>query len=77
MIQNITVIAKMESNGNVEPLSIIWNNGKEFIIDKVLDVRPKASTKGGGMGLRYTVRIQNKEKYLFLHKYTWFIELPD
>ena len=77
MIQNITVIAKMKDSGDVEPISIIWSDGQKFNIDKIIDVRPKASTKGGGMGLRYTVRIKGKEKYLFLYKYNWFVELPD
>ena len=64
----------MTSSGNVIPLSIIWEDGREFQIDKILDTRPKASTKGGGKGIRYTVRIKNQEKYLFLNEYNWFIE---
>lgn len=65
----------MKDCGDLVPLSIIWDNDKEFKIDKVLDIRPKASTKGGGMGIRYTVFIKGKEKFLFLDKYSWFIEL--
>ena len=75
MIKYITVIAKMTPQNLISPLSIIWEDGREFLIDKVLDSRPKASTKGGGKGIRYTVRIKGQEKYLFLDKYTWFIEL--
>ncbi len=75
MIKYITVIAKMTPQNKIIPLSIIWEDGREFLIDKVLDTRPKASTKGGGMGIRYTVKIKGQEKYLFLDKYTWFIEL--
>ncbi|MBQ3158343.1 MAG: hypothetical protein IJB98_01470 [Clostridia bacterium] len=74
MIKHITVITKMTSSGNVIPLSIIWEDGREFVIDKILDIRPKASTKGGGKGIRYTVRIKGQEKYLFLNEYLWFIE---
>ena len=75
MIKYISVVAKMNSNGIVEPLKIIWEDDQVFIIDKIVEVRNKASTKGGGMGLRYTVRIKNKERFLFLYKYSWFIEL--
>ena len=74
MVKYISVIAKMDSLGNVSPLSIIWEDGREFVIDKILDKRPKASTKGGGKGIRYTVRIKGQEKYLFLNEYLWFIE---
>ena len=75
MRKDITVVAKMKLNGDVEPLSIIWEDGRTFNIDKILDKRKKAGTKGGGMGLRYTVRIQNKERFLFLNDYTWFVEV--
>ena len=75
MVKYISVIAKMSPNNSITPLSIIWEDNREFVIDKVLDVRPKASTKGGGFGVRYTVRINNQEKFLFLNKYTWFVEI--
>lgn len=75
MRKDITVVAKMKSNGYVEPLSIIWEDGRTFNIDKILDKRKRASTKGGGKGLRYTVRIMGKERFLFLDEYTWFVEI--
>lgn len=65
----------MKQTGEIIPLSIIWDDDREFKIDKVTDVRPKASTKGGGKGIRYTVKINGQIKYLFLDKYNWFIEL--
>ena len=77
MRKDITVVAKMKSNGDVEPLSIIWEDGKTFNIDKILDKRKRASTKGGGKGLRYTVRTQDKERFLFLDEYTWFVEVEE
>ena len=43
-------------------------------IDRVLDVRPAASLKAGGAGLRYTVRIGRTETYLFLEETRWFVE---
>lgn len=75
MIEYITVIAKMKPNQEIIPLSIIWKDDRIFNIDKIIDIRPKASTKGGGMGTRYTVRIKNQERFLFLYKYSWFIEI--
>ena len=75
MRKNITVIAKMNSNANVTPLKIIWEDGKTFDIDKVLDIRKAASTRGGGKGLRYLIRIKNHERYIWLDEYYWFIEI--
>lgn len=75
MRKNITVIAKMDEKALVIPLKIIWEDGRIFEIDKILDIRKKASTKGGGKGLRYTIKIQNQEKYIWLDEYYWFIEI--
>ena len=65
----------MLENGNIVPLEIIWGDGRVFFIDKILDKRKTSSTKGGGAGIRYTVRIQGKERFLFLDEYIWFVEL--
>ena len=75
MRKDVSVIASMQPNGVVIPQILIWENGKKYAIDKVLDIRKKASTKGGGMGLRYTCRFRNHERYLWLDGYVWFIEV--
>lgn len=75
MRKDVSVIASMQPNGVVIPQILIWENGKKYAIDKVLDIRKKASTKGGGMGLRYTCRFGNHERYLWLDGYVWFIEV--
>ena len=75
MRKNINVIAKMCESGKVIPLSILWSDSETFNIDKVLDIRKKASTKGGGKGLRYTCKIKNQERYLWLDEYVWFVEI--
>ena len=74
MIKYLEVNAKMNADGKVFPFEIIWDNGKVFAIDKIVDVRPLASTKGGGVGLRYLCKIKGKDKILFLSGYQWFIE---
>ena len=75
MRKNITMIAKMQDDGKIIPLTIMWENGKTFNIDKVLDVRKKASTKGGGKGLRYTCKILGQERFLWLDDNIWFVEV--
>ena len=39
----------------------------------ILDVRRAACDSAGGVGDRYTVRIQGKESYLWLEKNRWFV----
>ena len=75
MRKNITMIAKMQDDGKIIPLTILWENGKTFNIDKVLDIRKKASTKGGGKGLRYTCKILGQERFLWLDDNIWFVEV--
>lgn len=65
----------MRYDGKVIPLEIEWEDGRLFAVDKVLETRKVASTKGGGKGLRYTCRILGKEKYLFLDDYLWWVEI--
>ena len=69
------MIAKMQDDGKIIPLTILWENGKTFNIDKVLDIRKKASTKGGGKGLRYTCKILGQERFLWLDDNIWFVEV--
>ena len=74
MINYLEVIACMKPNEWPIPEKIIWETGKIIEIDRVLDKRKCASTKGGGAGIRYLVKINNHERYLFLKDYNWFIE---
>ena len=66
--------ARFSTEGAITPLKILWRNGAVFLIDRVLDIRPAASLKAGGAGIRYTCRINGKEAYLFLEETRWFVE---
>lgn len=70
----VEVLALHGVAGSVTPLSITWEDGRRFEVDRVLDVRPAASLKAGGAGIRYTCRILGKERYLFLEEGQWFVE---
>lgn len=72
----VDVVTLYAKEGDVIPLKILWSDGTNYDIDKVLDVCKAASLKAGGCGLRYKCRIQGKEKYLFFETYEgkWFVE---
>ena len=59
---------------NLVPLSIAWEDGSEYEIDRILNVCRAASLKADGVGIRYTVRIGSTETYLFLEENKWFVE---
>jgi hypothetical protein len=68
-------------DGSLIPHSFVWEDGKRYEIDRVIDVRPAASLKAGGAGMRYKVRIRNRETYMFLEEdqgiHKWFMEKKD
>ena len=70
----VDVTARFTPDGKIIPLKILWNDGSSFYVDKVLDIRPAASLKAGGAGIRYTCRINMVETYLFLEENKWFVE---
>lgn len=70
----VAVNARFEPDGVLKPLSVTWENGEEYGIDRVLDVRRAASLKAGGAGIRYTVRIGAATTFLFLEETRWFVE---
>lgn len=70
----VEVKVKFFPDGRIEPFSVVWEDGQEYEIDRILDVRRAASLKAGGVGIRYTVRIGRTETYLFLEENRWFVE---
>lgn len=70
----VAVSARFDTEGRILPFSITWEDGREYEIDRVLDVRRAASLKAGGAGIRYCVRIGWTETYLFLEEDRWFVE---
>ena len=56
------------------PTEILWEDGRVFPIDRVLEIKRAASLKVGGSGIRYTCRIGRNQTYLFLDDNRWFVE---
>ena len=70
----VQVLARTDEDGFITPVSITWDDGRTFDIDRVLDRRQAASLKVGGTGLRYLVRIGHATTYLFYENPRWFVE---
>jgi len=70
----IDMVVRYYTDGTITPLAIWWDDGVIFQIDKIIDVRPCASLKAGGAGIRYTCMIQGHEKYIWLEENRWFVE---
>lgn len=70
----VGVTVEWTQEGQIIPTIIKWEDGRKFAIDRILDVRPAASLKVGGVGIRYTIRVRGKETFLFRSQYRWFVE---
>ena len=73
----VEVTARFDAEGKITPLSILGEDGTAYEIDRVLDIRRAASLKAGGIGIRYTVRINGKQSYLFYEEPRWFVEAKE
>ena len=65
------------------PRKITWEDGREYEIDRVSDIRQAAAMRAGGQGDRYTIYVQGKQSYLFFERSPnqtgncigrWFVE---
>ncbi len=62
-------------DGSARPNLITFENGEKYEIDRVIHSCRAASTKVGGMGIRYTVQICGKPTFLYDEENgRWFVE---
>lgn len=69
----VDVITLIDKLGKIKPLILVWDNGVQYPIDRILEVR-NAMSEVGGCGVLYRCRIQNEERRLFYERNRWFIE---
>ena len=72
----VAVTVDIDTEGCVRPRTVTLEDEGTFEIDQILRVVPAASTKVGGCGTRYTIRIDDKRSFLFDEDGRWFIERP-
>lgn len=70
----VEVISRTCTDGRVVPLQVVWDDGRRFDVDRVLDARQAHSLKTGGTGIRYTVVVGGRSTYLFYEGPRWFVE---
>ncbi len=70
----IDVVVHNTKDGDLIPLVIIWEDGRRYGVDKVLDIRMAAASKVGGCGIRYKCSIQGKTTYIWSEEGKWFVE---
>ena len=70
----VKIDVSFNEEGTMQPLRIYWDDDIKYEIDRVLDCRQAASLKAGGQGIRYTVRICGKNRFIWYEDPKWFVE---
>ncbi|MDO4807573.1 MAG: hypothetical protein Q4A07_10010 [Coriobacteriales bacterium] len=72
----VDVIALASAKGEVTPLAVVWEDGRRFNVNEVLDARRAPSRKTGDTGMRYTIRVGEHITYLWHDEQQglWFVE---
>jgi hypothetical protein len=76
IMRKVFVGVKLEVSleGIIKPIAIKWEDGREFEIQQVTDVRRAASMGAGGTGTRYMCMIKDKLVPLYYEDPRWFME---
>ena len=69
----VDVLEVRRRDGSIVPCVVKWEDGRNYRVDKVLDVQKAATRKGGGAGVRYSVRIHGKLTEMWLEETRWFV----
>jgi hypothetical protein len=71
----VDVVYLQKKDETVVPLMILWEDGRKYRIDRILDrqIRP---LENGIRGLRFSCVIQRQQRYLFREGDRWFVESP-
>ncbi|MDO5044756.1 MAG: hypothetical protein Q4E22_05640 [Coriobacteriia bacterium] len=70
----VEVIVRFTAEGHMFPKEVIWEDGRHFVIDRIIEARRAASLKVGGTGMRYLCQIGAHRTYLYFEDPAWFVE---
>ena len=70
----VEVTVKVSPEGEVRPLSITFEDGIKYEIDRLKQRCRAHATKVGGTGIRYTIVVNNHETYLLEDDGRWVVD---
>ena len=81
----VKVTSDFDSTGYMQPRTITWADGREFLIEAVKDFRPAGNRHDSTTTDCYTVVVKGETKYLYFEKGNrnqpsrfgrWYVECP-
>ena len=73
----VITVVQFDTEGKITPLWIVWSNGKQYEIDRILSTQIPPSLRSGANGYRFHVRILGQERTLGYDGRRWYIEAVD
>ena len=73
----VRTVVLFDTDGKITPLWIVWSNGKQDEIDRILSTQITSSLRPGANGYRFGVRILGQERMLGYDGRRWYIEVID
>lgn len=79
----VNVSVRFSEDGRMIPFSLVWEDGRQFAIDRVTEIKQAAAMRCGGQGDRYTIWVSGKQSYLYFERSSyltgntlgrWFVE---
>lgn len=70
----VEVCVMFDRDGNMTPISVTWENGRVYSIDKVVDARRCDGGYNRRDAMRYIVSIGNSKTELFYEDPAWYVE---
>lgn len=72
----VEVTAKFSREGGIKPLSLVWEDGRTFCVDRVIAAERAPARVSALLPVRYTCVISGKERWLYYEpeKERWFVE---
>jgi hypothetical protein len=70
------VNCEFDPDGEVRPVNFLWEDGRRYDVDRILDCRRAVSFKVGGQGICYTCRVLGRTLRLFREGDKWYMEAP-
>jgi len=70
----VNVLAKFDRDGNITPLIVEWEDGRQYEIDNILDVRRNTLQCENEKWVRYMVLIGKNRTALYYEDPAWFVE---
>ena len=68
----VPVVVRVDEEGKRKPLAIDFE-GRQFLIDKVIQREPAACKSVGGVGIKYTCVVWGQIRELWEEKGQWFV----